>query len=141
MCNCSSGRDLEQHYPPPYPSHTPLIMSSQVSLTRLSDSPPIVIKHPMDLQTMGKKVRTRQYSTKKQFSDDLYLIWENCLIYNSDPVCGQLPHKPGNVVLTHSVLLRTEPCSPAICQKHEDADRPCPRSHPRSKRTNNGEPH
>ena len=54
----------------------------------------------MDLQTMGKKVRQRWYTTKKQFSDDLYLIWENCLTYNSDPVCGQLPHKSGNVVLT-----------------------------------------
>ena len=46
----------------------------------------------MDLQTMGKKVRQRMYTTKKQFSDDLYLIWDNCLTYNSDPVCGQLPH-------------------------------------------------
>jgi hypothetical protein len=45
----------------------------------------------MDLQTMGKKVRQRWYTTKKQFSDDLYLIWENCLTYNSDPVCGELP--------------------------------------------------
>ena len=54
----------------------------------------------MDLQTMGKKVRQRMYTTKKQFSDDLYLIWENCLTYNSDPVCGQLPHKSGGVVLT-----------------------------------------
>ena len=54
----------------------------------------------MDLQTMGKKVRQRFYTTKKQFSDDLYLIWENCLTYNSDPVCGQLPHKSGGVVWT-----------------------------------------
>jgi len=45
----------------------------------------------MDLQTMGKKVRQRMYTTKKQFADDLYLIWENCLTYNSDPACGQLP--------------------------------------------------
>ena len=49
---------------------------------------------------MGKKVRQRMYTTKKQFSDDLYLIWENCLTYNSDPVCGQLPRKYGSVVLT-----------------------------------------
>ena len=58
----------------------------------------------MDLQTMGKKVRQRMYTTKKQFADDLYLIWENCLTYNSDPACGQLPHKYGNVVLTYFVF-------------------------------------
>ena len=74
-----------------------------------SNPPPIVIKHPMDLQSMGKKVRQRFYTTKKQFSDDLYLIWENCLTYNSDPVCGQLPHKSGGAdwtCLAQNHLLR-----------------------------------
>ncbi|KAJ1025225.1 hypothetical protein NDA16_002729 [Ustilago loliicola] len=44
-----------------------------------------VIKHPMDLGTMQKKVKSGQYKTKKQFAADLELIWENCLTYNSDP--------------------------------------------------------
>lgn len=44
-----------------------------------------VIKHPMDLGTMQKKVKSGQYKNKKQFAHDLNLIWENCLLYNSDP--------------------------------------------------------
>ncbi|EST09420.1 Bromodomain transcription factor [Kalmanozyma brasiliensis GHG001] len=44
-----------------------------------------VIKHPMDLGTMQKKVKAGQYKTKRQFGHDLNLIWDNCLIYNSDP--------------------------------------------------------
>jgi len=45
-----------------------------------------VITHPMDLQTMGRKVKSKAYLTKKAFADDLNLIWDNCLTYNSDPV-------------------------------------------------------
>ncbi|CBQ69283.1 related to transcription regulator SPT7 [Sporisorium reilianum SRZ2] len=44
-----------------------------------------VIKHPMDLGTMQKKTKAGQYKTKKQFAHDLNLIWDNCLVYNSDP--------------------------------------------------------
>lgn len=44
-----------------------------------------VIKHPMDLGTMQKKVKSGQYKSKKQFAHDLNLIWDNCLLYNSDP--------------------------------------------------------
>ena len=44
-----------------------------------------VIKHPMDLGTMQKKVKAGQYKSKKQFAHDLDLIWDNCLLYNSDP--------------------------------------------------------
>ncbi|KAG8965276.1 Transcriptional activator spt7 [Tulasnella sp. 419] len=43
-----------------------------------------VIKHPMDLQTMLKKVKAHAYKNKKEFADDLNLIWDNCLTYNSD---------------------------------------------------------
>ncbi|KWU45466.1 Bromodomain-containing protein, partial [Rhodotorula sp. JG-1b] len=45
-----------------------------------------VIKHPMDLATLLKKVRQQSYRTKKAFADDLDLIWSNCLLYNSHPV-------------------------------------------------------
>lgn len=44
-----------------------------------------IIKHPMDLNTVLKKLKTLQYQNKKQFVDDLMLIWQNCLTYNSDP--------------------------------------------------------
>merc|ERR1712093_680361 len=40
--------------------------------------------HPMDLGTMTKKLKTLTYKSKKEFVDDLDLIWSNCLKYNGD---------------------------------------------------------
>ncbi|KAI6168663.1 hypothetical protein EDD17DRAFT_1529032 [Pisolithus thermaeus] len=42
-----------------------------------------VISNPMDLQTMLKKVKAKQYKSKREFKDDLDLMWSNCFIYNS----------------------------------------------------------
>lgn len=39
----------------------------------------------MDLGTVMKKLRGRQYKSKKEFVDDLNLIWANCLQYNAEP--------------------------------------------------------
>lgn len=44
-----------------------------------------IIKKPMDLNTVLKKLKTLQYQNKSEFVDDLMLIWQNCLTYNSDP--------------------------------------------------------
>ncbi|KAL9069013.1 MAG: hypothetical protein Q9157_006316 [Trypethelium eluteriae] len=44
-----------------------------------------VIKHPMDIGTMIKKLKSLSYKSKKEFVDDLNLIWANCLKYNADP--------------------------------------------------------
>ena len=44
-----------------------------------------VIKHPMDLGSMTKKLKALQYKSKKEFVDDLNLIWSNCLKYNTNP--------------------------------------------------------
>ena len=44
----------------------------------------------MDLATMTKKVKTHVYKTQREFVDDLNLIWDNCLTYNSDPVSGRI---------------------------------------------------
>lgn len=43
------------------------------------------IKNPMDIGTMMKKLKGFAYKSKKEFVDDLHLIWNNCLRYNSDP--------------------------------------------------------
>ena len=40
----------------------------------------------MDLATMSKKVKQRQYKSKRDFADDLSLIWDNCLKYNTGKV-------------------------------------------------------
>jgi len=44
-----------------------------------------VIKHPMDIGSMLKKLKQLAYRSKKDFVDDLSLIWANCLKYNQDP--------------------------------------------------------
>ncbi|KAJ3563494.1 hypothetical protein NP233_g8906 [Leucocoprinus birnbaumii] len=42
-----------------------------------------VISNPMDFQTMLKKVKQKQYKSKREFKDDLELIWSNCYTYNA----------------------------------------------------------
>ncbi|KAF8210067.1 hypothetical protein K438DRAFT_1959354 [Mycena galopus ATCC 62051] len=42
-----------------------------------------VITNPMDLQNMLKKVKNKQYKSKREFKDDLDLIWSNCFTYNA----------------------------------------------------------
>ncbi|KAI0253661.1 hypothetical protein BJV78DRAFT_1152789 [Lactifluus subvellereus] len=42
-----------------------------------------IITNPMDFQTMLKKVKQKQYKSKKEFKDDLDLIWSNCFTYNA----------------------------------------------------------
>lgn len=47
-------------------------------LTLLSD-----ITNPMDFQTMQRKVKQKAYKSKREFQDDLDLIWTNCFTYNA----------------------------------------------------------
>ncbi|KAF8999060.1 hypothetical protein BDQ17DRAFT_1427970 [Cyathus striatus] len=42
-----------------------------------------VISTPMDFQTMLKKVKQKAYKSKREFQDDLELIWSNCYTYNA----------------------------------------------------------
>lgn len=44
----------------------------------------------MDLQTMLKKVKQKQYKSKRDFKDDLDLIWSNCFTYNQQEVGSPL---------------------------------------------------
>lgn len=43
---------------------------------------PIIIKNPMDLSTVRKKIKSDKYSTVEEVLEDLMLIWENCRTYN-----------------------------------------------------------
>lgn len=65
-----------------------------------------VIKEPMDLGTMQKKLRSGQYRTKAQFAADLNLIWDNCLLYNASPV-----------------RLASYPATPAAQERHANAEK------------------
>ena len=43
-----------------------------------------IIKKPMDLSTVKKKVRVSAYQNIAEAIDDLTLIWENCKTYNPE---------------------------------------------------------
>ncbi|KAG7191908.1 Transcriptional activator spt7 [Scheffersomyces spartinae] len=45
----------------------------------------LIIKKPMDLNTVMKKLKNFSYTSKQEFVDDVMLIWSNCLTYNADP--------------------------------------------------------
>ncbi len=45
----------------------------------------IVIKKPMDLGTMMRKLKGMIYNSKREFQADLNRIYNNCFTYNTDP--------------------------------------------------------
>lgn len=59
----------------------------------------LIIKHPMDLGTIMKKLKQLAYHSKQEFVDDLHLIWANCLKYN------QAPDHP---IRKHALFMRKE---------------------------------
>ena len=60
-------------------------MHASFNIKRVSDGLVIVIKNPMDLGTMAKKLKNYLYKSKTEFVTDLSLIWSNCLKYNASP--------------------------------------------------------
>jgi len=55
-----------------------------------------IIRRPMDLGTMQRNLKTgTYYKSKAQFMEELDLIWENCLVYNTDPVQSLSPRLAG----------------------------------------------
>lgn len=51
---------------------------------RLFDYPDI-IKNPMDLSTVEKKLKARKYEAVDDFVSDINLIFSNCYLYNGPP--------------------------------------------------------
>ena len=51
---------------------------------------PLIIKNPMDLQTVGEKLKARLYKDPADFAADMRLIWNNAIMYNgpTHPVSG-----------------------------------------------------
>lgn len=45
---------------------------------------PAVIKTPMDLGTIKKKIKNKEYPTLYKCSEDIRLVWSNCMTYNAD---------------------------------------------------------
>lgn len=48
-----------------------------------------IVKNPMDLGTVEKKLMNEEYPTVEAFKADVQLIFDNCYLYNNagDPVC------------------------------------------------------
>ena len=45
---------------------------------------PIIIKNPMDLNTIYKNILANKYHSSVDFSNDIQLIWNNCRLYNQE---------------------------------------------------------
>jgi hypothetical protein len=43
---------------------------------------PIIIKIPMDLGTVKKRIKSRHYRNLQEFIAEVQLIWDNCKKYN-----------------------------------------------------------
>lgn len=58
----------------------------------------------MDLGTVMKKLKQHAYKSKKEFVEDLNLIWANCLKYNADPSHFLRKHAKAMQKLTASLV-------------------------------------
>lgn len=76
-------------------SPTTTMVRSHISSQYLPSHIRSVIANPMDLQSMLKKVKSKQYKSKREFADDLDLIWSNCFTYNATEVCITVVHTRG----------------------------------------------
>ncbi|KAJ1828056.1 hypothetical protein LPJ56_001320, partial [Coemansia sp. RSA 2599] len=54
-----------------------------------------IIKHPMDLGTIRKKLDRSQYQSPKQFVDDVNLVFSNCFLFNPP---GTYVHSQGQAL-------------------------------------------
>ncbi|EAR85029.1 bromodomain protein (macronuclear) [Tetrahymena thermophila SB210] len=45
---------------------------------------PDIIKNPMDLGTIEQNLKAKKYKQPKDFFDDIFLVWNNCKMYNQD---------------------------------------------------------
>ncbi|KAL7066587.1 bromodomain-containing protein [Cryptosporidium serpentis] len=48
------------------------------------DDYPNIVHNPMDLKTIGKKIKSHLYENAEQFWTDIDLIWSNCQLYNHE---------------------------------------------------------
>ena len=45
---------------------------------------PDIVKRPMDLGTIKKKIENDDYLTIDDIANDIRLVWSNCMLYNRD---------------------------------------------------------
>jgi len=73
-----------------------------------------IIKKPMDLGTIQRALRGgTHFKSKAQFMEELDLIWENCLQYNTDPV-----HSPAALSNCRTITFEAWPFQCEIYPTH-----------------------
>jgi len=87
----------------------------------------VVIKNPMDLQTIMKNIKAHKYRSKADFAADLELIWDNCAYYNTLEVRSNGPLGDGSS--------RLDPPNPSSSAIPQAESRPPPRIPRGPKRT------
>lgn len=45
---------------------------------------PEIVKEPMDLGTIKRRIERGHYETAAQCADDIRLVWRNCMEYNQE---------------------------------------------------------
>lgn len=74
---------LTQLLSPPHPPTEPFREPVDYKALGLVDYP-LVVKKPMDLGQVKKKLNESKYKSIHDAADDVRLIWKNCMTYNAD---------------------------------------------------------
>lgn len=45
---------------------------------------PVVVKRPMDLGLVQRKLDANEYPTPAEYAEDVFLVFDNCMLYNQD---------------------------------------------------------
>lgn len=83
--------------------------SACVRFMKDSNCATAVISNPMDFQTMFRKVKQKNYRSKREFQDDLDLIWSNCYTYNASEVKNMVYSE------VQYLMMLVEPSPPKMC--------------------------
>lgn len=103
MSSCSPTNRNSKFYNPKKPLLTSLYESLDKCLTLLRSLTPhsvpflhrvsrkdvpdyyVIVKNPIDLGSIGRKLKEFLYSSKEEFVEDLELMRDNCYLFNEDP--------------------------------------------------------
>ena len=89
---------------------------------------------------MLKKVKAKQYKSKREFKDDLDLIWSNCFTYNATEVGLSIPvpffrYISLSILYFHSLSSLTGSPPSTMCDTLKEQGRRIPREHNRPQGT------
>ncbi|KAK2817363.1 hypothetical protein Q5P01_025554 [Channa striata] len=86
-----------------------------------------IIKHPMDLSTIKKKLDSRQYRDAQEFAADIRLMFSNCYKYNPpDHDVVSMAHKLQDVFEMRFAKMPDEPEEPTPVPTPSSAPHPAP---------------